>query len=75
MKTESVRFNPPKWSCSFALFIPSLQADIFSLGTCLYELMSLRPLPPKDLSEGEYRNMLKIGKRPGFSTKVGITSQ
>ena len=49
-----------------------LQADIFSLGTCLYELMSLRPLPPdpKDMSDAEYKNMLKMGKRVGFFTTV-----
>ena len=46
------------------------QVDIFYLGTCLYELMSLRPLPPADISEAEYRNMLKMGKRASFSTKV-----
>lgn len=65
--------NPPKWKHfeGYSTFVPlALQVDIFSLGTCLYELMSLRPLPPKDISEGEYKNMLKIGKRPGFSTKV-----
>jgi hypothetical protein len=45
------------------------KADIFYLGTCLYELMSLRPLPPTDISEAEYKNMLKMGKRAGFSTK------
>lgn len=46
------------------------QVDIFYLGTCLYELMSLRPLPPADVSEAEYKNMLKMGKRASFSTKV-----
>ena len=47
-----------------------MQADIFSLGTCLYELMSLRSLPPRDMTEAEYKNMLMMGKRAGFSTMV-----
>ena len=52
------------------MYIHVVQIDIFYLGTCLYELMSLRPLPSDELSEAEYRNMLKMGKRAGFSTKV-----
>ena len=55
-------------SVSFLYLV--MQADIFSLGTCLYELMSLRSLPPRDMTEAEYKNMLMMGKRAGFSTMV-----
>ena len=43
---------------------------MFCLGSCLYELMSLRGLPPADISQPEYSVMLQSGKRAQFHAKV-----
>ena len=50
--------------------IPWLQVDIFTLGSCLYEFMTLRCLPPDDISEIEYKHMLQSGKKPQFYRRV-----
>ena len=64
-------------SFSYILDVPhvfkiSLQVDIFTLGTALYELMTLRGLPSNDINEMEYRNMLQTGTRPRFSPNVRV---
>ena len=46
------------------------QVDIFTLGSCLYELMSLRGLPPIEINEAEYKHMLQTGNRAQFYAKV-----
>ena len=45
---------------------------MFCLGSCLYELMTLRGLPPADISQPEYSIMLQSGKRAQFHAKVGV---
>eukprot|EP00731_Ephydatia_muelleri_P024118 Em0016g389a len=45
------------------------KVDIFMLGTCLYEILSLRGLPPSNLSEMEYKNFILSGQRPQFHCK------
>ena len=54
----------------FFFVFPRLQVDIFALGSCLYELLTLRGLPPSDISEPEYKHMLQAGKRAQFYSKV-----
>ncbi len=44
--------------------------DIFTLGSCLYEMMTLHHLPPGTMSQPEYKNMLAMGKRPQITHKV-----
>ena len=48
--------------------------DIFTLGSCLYEMLTLSRLPPKGITEPEYRNMLISRKRPQISAKVSTLS-
>ena len=57
-----------------AYIISWSQVDIFTLGSCLYELMTLRCLPPDDISEMEYKHMLQSGKRPQFYRRVSPKS-
>ena len=47
-----------------------IQVDIFCLAICLYELLTLKGLPPEDFSEHEYRSKLASGWRPLFHSKV-----
>ncbi len=44
--------------------------DIFCLGICVYELLTLKGLPPEDKSELEYRRDLAKGWRPLFHLKA-----
>ena len=46
------------------------QVDIFCLASCLFELMTLRGLPPRGMSEQDFKGMIKKGKRPKFHVNV-----
>ena len=43
---------------------------MFSLGICMYEMMSCTMVPPKRYSMFEFEDELKNGKRPSFSEIV-----
>ena len=49
--------------------------DIFTLGSCLYEMMTLHHLPPRNMSQPEYKNMLVMGKRPQITPKVSVMGE
>jgi len=44
--------------------------DIFSLGMCMYETMSLALVPPKEYNMFEFDEEIKNGIRPGFLEKA-----
>ena len=43
---------------------------MFSLGICMYEMMSCAMVPPKRYSMFEFEEELRNGKRPSFSENV-----
>jgi len=47
-----------------------VQVDIFTLGSCLYEIMTLNHLPPGKMSQPEYKSMLASGRRAQITPKV-----
>lgn len=57
--------------CLHVLRILSIQVDIFALGISLYEVMTLRKLPP----EGAYLDFnfdIAAGRRPEFVPEVRV---
>jgi len=46
-----------------------MKVDIFSLGLSLYEVMTLRKLPPEG-SANEFSDDISAGRRPEFSPEV-----
>lgn len=57
----------PKKSCHLVL-----QVDIFSLGVSLYELMTLRELPPEGIHPASFDTELEQGRRPQFISVVSL---
>ena len=47
-----------------------MQVDIFSLGITLFELMTLRFLPPPEMSPFEFDSDIRDGIRPRFYEEV-----
>ena len=57
-------------STYLVLFIS--QVDIFSLGVSVYELMTLRELPPEGIHPASFDTELEKGRRPQFISVVSF---